>query len=663
MTSQAQVPDELWVEVFKYLPKTSLRDVSSTHRTFSRISRPLVFSDFDFHPFAGGAGGTVHPSAAEVKRSFERLNFWCSPEIAPLVRSCKITPWPRYPRNFSDTETPYILPAAFFDRLSCFTRLQTLYAMHVEFTQIGVVGLCRLPVLKRLHIGDCIVAAREHADTTALSLKVSSFILERGLEGVDRWIALLDPDLLREMDVALSSHIFARTMANTSSFPHVHKLSAIMDNSTVFDLLSKFPAVQTLTMDWGGADPTVHISGLLPALTEYTGPCSTLRLFLPRGTLTHLATTRCLPADFLTQLEGIGLPHNIPSLDLNFADFDRAALDKLCRFFPRLTDLQITIFFGGEDGAFSDDANPEPTTFCHALATSPALPPTLKNIAISWYYEGEDYYENVPPVDESDFARLRDALVARCPTLTSLWFDGHEFLFRWRKGLDGTVNEATAANFENLRLAITTRPRHPHPGLDRIASGIVVIPSFTRRRDEINGHHMHISALSPLGLPHSHCGNTPHTRVVRDPPALSHTPRELAGAGGGHKQSPASVAVLLCGWRIRARIVATPLHEMGTPPNENENNAGHEAADYRAERPRRTQSRAQAHARSHPATHHPLRRRRTQILRRALSWKWKIESPGAVSPPSLGAASIDVDAVPYTQSIDAAQHDLHATHP
>ncbi|KAJ6546769.1 hypothetical protein DFH09DRAFT_890868, partial [Mycena vulgaris] len=82
---------ELWVEVFNHLPRTSLKDVSSTYRTFSRILRPLGFSDFDFHPYAIGAvGSRLLPSAAEVKRSFERLKIWCSPEIAPLVRSCKI---------------------------------------------------------------------------------------------------------------------------------------------------------------------------------------------------------------------------------------------------------------------------------------------------------------------------------------------------------------------------------------------------------------------------------------------------------------------------------------------------------------------------------------------------------------------------------------------
>ncbi|KAJ6546755.1 hypothetical protein DFH09DRAFT_1506527 [Mycena vulgaris] len=631
MTSQAQVPDELWVEVFKYLPKTCLRDVSSTYRTFSRISRPLVFSDFDFHPYAVGAGDRrLLPSATEVKRSFERLNFWCSPEIAPLVRSCKITAWVWYPRTFSDTETPYILLAAFFDRLSCFARLQTLYALCIDFTQIGVVGLCRLPVLTRLHIVNCIVAARERANTTALSLKVSSFILEREREGVDHWITLLDPDYLREMDVELSSHVFARTVANRSPFPHVHKLSAIMDNS--------------LTMRWGGADPTVHISGLLPALTEYTGPCNTLCLFLPRETLTHLVTPRCLPADFLRQLEGIGTPHNIPSLDLTFDDFDRAALDKLCRFFPRLTDLQITIIFGGEDSAIDDGANPKPTTFCHALATSPALPPTLKNLAISWYYEGED--QNIPPVDESDFAPLRDALVARCPALTSLRFDGHKFLFRWRKGLDGTVNEATAGDYVNtgsmqediaafwstmradmvqsrvnggamqrtcvrhdtadrtphlrktsrLRsqraLALSTSRarsdlrRQPPPAYVYFVIGIQCI---ARRRDEINGHRARIGPVDPLvARPSALAPTLAHTSRV----GRTERRRDVTSHPSAYRP------VFLCGWSLSTGWVKlekgkapegtmhvrhTPwrtwvhAHEMGTPPpppHENETTLG-----------------------------------------------------------------------------------------
>ncbi|KAJ6546748.1 hypothetical protein DFH09DRAFT_1320921 [Mycena vulgaris] len=119
-------------------------------------------------------------------------------------------------------------------------------------------------------------------------------------------------------------------------------------------------------------------------------------------------------------------------------------------------------------------------------------------------------------------------------------------------------------------------------------------------------------------------------------------------------------------------------HEMSTPPNENETTRAEHgteanrtsgktedagvhpdslqlpAADYRAERPRRTQSRAHAHARSHPATHHPLRQ--PQHAGSAESALMEVEDtkPGAVSPPSLGAASIDGDAVPYAQSIDRA---------
>ncbi|KAJ6546705.1 hypothetical protein DFH09DRAFT_1320873 [Mycena vulgaris] len=75
-----------------------------------------------------------------------------------------------------------------------------------------------------------------------------------------------------------------------------------------------------------------------------------------------------------------------------------------------------TIIFWVEDNAFGDGTNPKVTTFFHALAISPALPPTLKNLAISWNFEGEDYYENMPPVDEPGFALVRRARGAIPPS-------------------------------------------------------------------------------------------------------------------------------------------------------------------------------------------------------------------------------------------------------
>jgi hypothetical protein len=45
-----------------------------------------------------------------------------------------------------------------------------------------------------------------------------------------------------------------------------------------------------------------------------------------------------------------------------------------------------------------------------------------------------------------DLATVRDALLARCPDLTSLWLDDPALLLRWRRSRDGTVTESTASN-------------------------------------------------------------------------------------------------------------------------------------------------------------------------------------------------------------------------
>ncbi|KAJ7445847.1 hypothetical protein FB451DRAFT_1376026, partial [Mycena latifolia] len=50
-----------------------------------------------------------------------------------------------------------------------------------------------------------------------------------------------------------------------------------------------------------------------------------------------------------------------------------------------------------------------------------------------------------------DFGALRDALVARCPALGSLWFDGDDFVYRWCKDVNGIVVEATTVNFGDAR--------------------------------------------------------------------------------------------------------------------------------------------------------------------------------------------------------------------
>jgi hypothetical protein len=75
------------------------------------------------------------------------------------------------------------------------------------------------------------------------------------------------------------------------------------------------------------------------------------------------------------------------------------------------------------------------------------VPPSLKRLGISWECYDESYDE-LSAYRVPDFPKLRDALVARCPGLNWIWFDGYYFMFEWRDPMpDGTVKEVSEKDF------------------------------------------------------------------------------------------------------------------------------------------------------------------------------------------------------------------------
>lgn len=82
------------------------------------------------------------------------------------------------------------------------------------------------------------------------------------------------------------------------------------------------------------------------------------------------------------------------------------------------------------------------TEFFAELKDFSTLPGGLQRLAITWKfeYEGSDgvpFERAIIP----GFSELRDALVARCPALTMVWLDGEDYLFDWRKSVDGVEKE------------------------------------------------------------------------------------------------------------------------------------------------------------------------------------------------------------------------------
>ncbi|KAJ7135799.1 hypothetical protein C8R44DRAFT_729354 [Mycena epipterygia] len=229
-----RLPTELWLEVFHNLPqrypKGRLKRLSLACRTFHRTARHL-FADFDFHPYTSVGLGYDHlrlPSPEKIDSTLERLNFWCSDEIATLVRSCENDPWQRGTSFHSDS--PCILLDEFFERLPCFTGLQRIHATQAHFTQAGLINLCRRY---------CYVVGQERILTHGLELRVSTFSITH-LDDEDdeswlwggHWSELLSPYHLRQLELYPCKAFFGkigdqeptdglfRPIDGIPSFPH-----------------------------------------------------------------------------------------------------------------------------------------------------------------------------------------------------------------------------------------------------------------------------------------------------------------------------------------------------------------------------------------------------------------------------------------------------------
>ncbi|KAJ7315359.1 hypothetical protein DFH08DRAFT_1040033 [Mycena albidolilacea] len=314
------MPEELWIDILQDLPKETLQNVALSHRNLRRISRPFLFVTFVFHPYAvpyipqnmdrmrwPEADEPLLLSKEAQDRELERLNFWSSAEIAPLVRTCRLIPVPGGAwgaENEPDVATALL--AAFFERLPRFNSIQYFHAYMVRFKQTGLANLCLLPALSRLEI--ILGTIVEPIDCHSLHLgHITSFQLRHARHSIlplDSWMRLLRPTKLVEMYLGFGSRLFAAIKHNDiPPFPHVRKLTLqalrVGDRirplvvSSVLPILSKFMGVEVFVMKGNWTDSeheSSRFSDSLPILKEYDGPQEMLSILFSRPTLSHITT-------------------------------------------------------------------------------------------------------------------------------------------------------------------------------------------------------------------------------------------------------------------------------------------------------------------------------------------------------------------------------------
>ncbi|KAJ7725997.1 hypothetical protein B0H16DRAFT_1591905 [Mycena metata] len=445
-------PNELWLMAIDYAPKSAVMNLSLTNRRLCHLSRPHLFAQFDFHPYAcDGADGNIKiPTQRVVNRALKRLKFWASDVIAPLVRVCKISPFDPDGRKLSATDNPHVLLGPFFDIITSFTNLRALFVDKVHLTQTGVLNLCLLPKLHTLHIEEYRLAPGQvvHFDSsklqslTHLRIHNDSWTTETDHSA---WISLLCAEKIRTLELTLNPPELLNI--DLPSFPHAQtiavglKLFAAPQNIRI---LSKFPAVQVLSIqdaerpygEWVGPGSRLPLDFKWPGLLcRYSGPFQTMNDILSIPTVTHLSLNKrsLHPPDFFQELQH-GTPRNIASLSLPFKYFNNGLFDDLCGAFPALTRVQLTIanaesFTGLNWDEFHDWKAP---FFLETLVTS--LPARIEQLSIHWNMDFESVLDVLPP-----FRKLGDALLEKHRALNALWLGMYGFTVRARKSPDGQI--------------------------------------------------------------------------------------------------------------------------------------------------------------------------------------------------------------------------------
>ncbi|KAJ7064589.1 hypothetical protein C8F01DRAFT_1366890 [Mycena amicta] len=474
------VPDQ--IEPKKSGWKSSLPSVTLSNHHLRTLSQPLLFAHFEFHPYAiGDMDQILLPETRDIEHSLERLAFWCSPRIAPHVRTCVVSPWRKLESwanwNFSLTTAPYAMLSAFLKGLKNFTSLQRLVLRNVHLSSANILDFTDLRTLEHLETERCTItpSADEAAGAAGVDPKLSLKSLHimanilGGDETLQPWLALLDTGAVLNLDLACDLRSWTDNPDAVPYFPNALSLS-LNGNLALFGIymriLSHFPVLRQLAFEgWGVPDSYTTNPFQWPELRSLRTNFALIPLLIgpeTTPTLVELGVSYCPYGSLSTALASVHTVNSLQAItslfvDLDTGDYDMDSEDTPCtvlepilEFFPNLTQLEATLYYEIQEGMLddTDGFNPMATRFFADFPTLSSLPTKLKYLAIKWSFDYEDDPKDVPPQYEEAFVPVdvRDALVSRLPEIQSIWLDGSLFLYQWRRGLGSEEDEEAFAD-------------------------------------------------------------------------------------------------------------------------------------------------------------------------------------------------------------------------
>lgn len=363
-------PPELWLAIFDWgdLTSTDISNVRLACRLFAALGKFRAFSFFHFHPFVLVSSTTHYrwPLAREqFTRRLERLKYWTSPDIAPLVRRCKLEPEYNCDNVFNHIQDADPLIDAFFEILPHFYNLRHMECLHIPFSDQAFLHLCELEKLESFAVTDCIVTATAAPRfllgvTDVYFSAYSPFygsIDERGSLG---WLDVLNPDTIRRVFISLPKPkiVHLRGIATTRSLCDLSVSEADNVNRHVIAILSHPSNLEELHISHY-LDKTLNdmvdlpiglVAGSfsLPHLRLYHGPHHYLSWFVTGRSL-HTVTCTAInqnpyfsPHALLHTLEQDHIGDSIRSLTFNTTSIPDALLTTISSRFTHLTDLKMS---------------------------------------------------------------------------------------------------------------------------------------------------------------------------------------------------------------------------------------------------------------------------------------------------------------------------------
>ncbi|KAJ7061631.1 hypothetical protein C8F01DRAFT_1137972 [Mycena amicta] len=485
--TRERIPPEIWSEVFGEVDKKALQALRLSNQAFAQLARPHLFSSFIFHPHACGSdvpGPRLLPSAEKAEQYLNRLEFWLSDDIAPLVRSCTMRPWmfdELYYGPFAESDHSDMLMEAIAEGLGRFPRLRIISCFQLSLGDAIFATLTRMSSLRELRIIACDAVISRPLFLPVTGGPMISTISLRGSmthpmpDLITPWMPFLDPRYLRAINLDANLDSWSERPDAVPVFTAVTELRLTITEfpQNLSSILHKFPAVEYFEFgQWEPDDLTDSVThGLAVGCQPFIGSLKTLSvthhllpILLPQASsLTELIVESMDygARDKLTTAFACPPIPTLVSLRIDLNDLDLRTLLSMLKPFPGLQQLFVEVYrsITADDGMGPEPPNLTISQLFSEIVTTSALPAGITEFSFTYRL----YYHQIlkPPPHPVDVVSLRDAFLARYQALASLLLDAGDFLINWERDQEGYIVEYAADDAGMFSSRACVRVLHP----------------------------------------------------------------------------------------------------------------------------------------------------------------------------------------------------------